>query len=321
MTHEDRRRSAPENDRSGDGLVGRHLTRTFESRAAVCDVSIEVSGGQLFGVIGPDGAGKTTLIRMLTGLVQPDEGEVTVRGRPMGDQAQQIRQFIGYMPQHYSLYGDLSVDENLHFFGHLFGLASKELDERADELLEITRLCGFGDRRAADLSGGMYKKLALACALLHRPEILVLDEPSNGVDPVSRRELWELLYRFVDEGMAVLLATPDMSEAARCHRVALLHRGRMLAKGSPAELLDAFGHAAFRLSTEARDETEDQLYERDEVLALSPEGSDLRVVVAQGAEQAFRKWASQAQLEIAEVEPTFEDVFLGLVAGEGEEDE
>lgn len=316
--------SAPTPD--GPALEGRDLVRAFGATCAVDHLSVGVERGELVGLVGPDGAGKTTTIRMLAGLLEPDAGQVVVLGTARADGGSKLREAIGYMPQQYSLYGDLSIHENLDFFGRLFGLTRRELDQRTERLLDITRLADFVDRRADQLSGGMYKKLALACALLHQPDILILDEPSNGVDPVSRRELWDLLYEFVDQGMAVLLATPDMAEAARCHRVLLLHDGHKLAEGAPRDLVADFPHPAYRLGTDARDELEDQLHQRDDVLALSPEGAALRVVVHHEADDAFRQWLTDKNaadlaepVELTEVAPNFEDVFLGLVAT-GEDD-
>jgi ABC-2 type transport system ATP-binding protein len=240
-----------------------------------------------------------------------------------------VREQLGYMPQQYALYGDLSVDENLTFFGRLFGLPRAEISRRKDRLLAITRLAPFRARRAEKLSGGMYKKLALACALLHQPVALVLDEPSNGVDPVSRRELWELIYEFVSDGMAVLLSTPDMDEAARCHRVGLLHHGAMLAEGPPDTLVARFVHETVTLRASsrtgsvpvpgtgtARDRLEDLLTPRPEVLALSPDGAALRLVLRQGTTKSLLTWAEAETGHVSweRVEPSFEDVFLGLLA-------
>ncbi len=308
---------------SSAALAGHGLVRAFDDTLAVDHLSVEIRPGELVGLVGPDGAGKTTTIRLLAGLLEPDAGEVDVLGTPRHDGGAELREAIGYMPQQYSLYGDLSIHENLDFFGRLFGLSRRELAERQQRLLDITRLAPFVDRRADQLSGGMYKKLALACALLHQPDILILDEPSNGVDPVSRRELWDLLYEFVDDGMAVLLATPDMSEAARCHRVLLLHEGSRLAEGVPGQLVEEFPHPVYLLCTDRRDDVEDLLHERDDVLALSPQGADLRVVIRRGDDAAFQRWLATIEptVEVASVRPNFEDVFLGLLATDEAHDE
>lgn len=217
----------------------RGLKRRFGKVEALRGVDLDVHAGEIYGLVGPDGAGKTTLIRAASGLLLPDSGTVRV----LGLSPDEARERIGLMPQQYSLYGDLSVIENLRFFGRLFVLPKNVWEARTERLLGITRLAPFVDRRADALSGGMYKKLALACALLHEPPVLLLDEPTNGVDPVSRRELWELLHGFVGDGMTVVVSTPYMDEAERCHRVGLLHQGRLLAEGVPSELAE--GHASF----------------------------------------------------------------------------
>ncbi len=226
---------------AGPALSAHALVRRFGAVTALDGLSFEVGRGELYGLVGPDGAGKTTAIRALAGLVRVDGGEARVLGvDPAGGR---VRERLGLMPQQYSLYRDLSVGENLRVFARLYVLPRDVFRERSERLLAITRLGPFVDRRADALSGGMYKKLALACALLHEPEVLLLDEPTNGVDPVSRRDLWALLHEFVHGGMTVLVSTPYMDEAERCHRVGLVHRGRLLLEGDPREL--ARGHASF----------------------------------------------------------------------------
>src|SRR5512133_2477847 len=222
-------------------LSARALVRRFGPVTALDGLSLEVGRGELYGLVGPDGAGKTTSIRALAGLIRLDGGEARVLGQDPSTPG--VRERLGLMPQQYSLYRDLTVGENLRFFGRLYVLPKDVFRARAERLLGITRLAPFVDRRADALSGGMYKKLALACALLHEPEVLLLDEPTNGVDPVSRRELWALLHEFVHGGMAVLVTTPYMDEAERCHRVGLVHHGRLVLEGEPQELVR--GHASF----------------------------------------------------------------------------
>jgi ABC-2 type transport system ATP-binding protein len=221
----------------------RGAIRRFGDVVALDGLSLEIGHGELYGLVGPDGAGKTTLIRALAGLIDLDAGEVRVLGEDPG--TGRVRERVGLMPQQFSLYRDLTVGENLKFFSRLNALSRAEHQRRAERLLSITRLAPFVDRRADALSGGMYKKLALACALLHEPEVLLLDEPTNGVDPVSRRELWELLHEFVHGGMTVLISTPYMDEAERCHRVGLVHRGRVLVEGAPQALVAEHGVRSF----------------------------------------------------------------------------
>jgi ABC-2 type transport system ATP-binding protein len=221
-------------------IVAQALERSFGATRALAGLSFSVEQGELFGLVGADGAGKTTTIRALAGLIGLDGGRADIAGRDVAAGGSAARESLGLMPQQASLYPDLSIAENLRFFGRLFCLPKRVFHERRERLLGITRLGPFADRRADALSGGMYKKLALACALLHRPRVLLLDEPTVGVDPVSRRELWALLHELVQEGMTVLLSTPYMDEAERCHRVALVHEGRLLLEGEPSALLTDF---------------------------------------------------------------------------------
>ncbi len=291
------------------------LRRSFGKVEAVRGVSIQVREGEVFGLIGPDGAGKTTLIRMLVGLLDPDGGEARIFGRAASSEAAAVRALVGYMPQQYSLYGDLTVDENLSFFASMFCLDRKAFAERRQRLLQLTRLERFGDRRAEALSGGMYKKLALACALLHRPRLLVLDEPTNGVDPVSRREFWELIAAFVAEGMGVLISTPYMDEASRCSRVALMHHGRILEEGVPREMLRAFRGSVWRVESAHRDRVAEVLDHHPAVVALSPAGGALRVVVADGGHDDILRAVQPLGAVLERVHPLFEDVFLTRLRG------
>jgi ABC-2 type transport system ATP-binding protein len=290
-------------------MTASHVTRSFGPTLALSDVSLNVKRGELFGLVGPDGAGKTTLIRALAGLIGVDRGEVRVLGAdPLRDAA--LRDAMGVMPQHYSLYGDLSVGENLRFFSRLYSLSRKTYADRAERLLTLTRLAPFVDRRADALSGGMYKKLALACALLHEPEVLLLDEPTNGVDPVSRRELWQLLHEFVAEGMAVLISTAYMDEAARCHRVCMLYAGQVVAEGEPSRLVRELHVPVFEVKGGDRDALHALLAQASGVIAASPAGERLRIVLA--ADQVATIAGSVASLgaQLSPVSADFEDVFL-----------
>jgi ABC-2 type transport system ATP-binding protein len=292
------------------------LTRSFGKVQALRGLDLSVMPGEIYGLVGPDGAGKTTAIRILAGLMSPSGGEARVAGHdPMHDRGA-LRELLGYMPQQYSLYGDLTIDENLSFFADMFHLSRKEFQERSERLLGITRLQRFRNRRADALSGGMYKKLALACSLLHRPRLLLLDEPTNGVDPVSRREFWELLGEFTHEGMAVLISTPYMDEAARCHRVGLVHHGRTLKQGFPHALVREFPHRVFRVVGGDRDALGGALPSQPGVLALSPSGARMRVVVEAGAVQSLEHYVAQAGAELLPASPDFEDLFLTLIRQE-----
>lgn len=295
---------------TGVAIHAEGLVKTYNGRRALSGINFEVGEGELYGLIGPDGAGKTTTIRALAGLIGIEQGSVTILGADPLRQGNQVREVMGLMPQYYSLYGDLTVGENLRFFSRLFCLPKKVYRERAARLLEITRLATFIDRRADALSGGMYKKLALACALLHQPKILLLDEPTNGVDPISRRELWELLYEFVDEGMSILVSTPYMDEAERCHRVGLIHQGRILAQGEPAALVRALDHEAYEILGGDREILDSRLQAIPEVVLISPAGRRLRVVVTPGGGEVLAGALEPLGASLVESSRTFEDLFL-----------
>jgi ABC-2 type transport system ATP-binding protein len=211
-----------------------NVVKRYGKVTALDGVSFDVRQGEMFGLIGPDGAGKTTTIRLLCGLLHADGGAVRVLGKdPVADHGD-ITQSVGYLSQRFSLYGDLSVDENIAFFAEIHGLWQYE--DRRNRLLELTQLLPFRDRLADRLSGGMKQKLALACTLVHEPRVILLDEPTTGVDPVSRREFWKLLAEFLQQGITILVSTPYLDEAERCHRVALLHEGKRLALDTPDAL-------------------------------------------------------------------------------------
>jgi len=287
------------------------LVRRFGSVTALDGLGFLARRGELLGLVGPDGAGKTTAIRILAGLIAPDGGRARVLGEDPLKGA--VREKLGLMPQQYSLYRDLTVSENLRFFARLYVLPRGVYRERADRLLAITRLAPFVDRRADALSGGMYKKLALACALLHEPEVLLLDEPTNGVDPVSRRDLWELLHEFVEGGMTVLLSTPYMDEAERCSRVALVHRGKVLVEGEPRALLSGFEDEVHEVRGGDREELDAFLARHPAVLAASPAGARLRVVVSRGAGAELSRALAPLGATLSSATPDFEDLFLSRI--------
>lgn len=285
------------------------LRRSFGTRVAVDGVTLRVLSGEIYGLVGPDGAGKTTTLRMLAGLLEPSSGHVVLVGLDPFGSSPELREALGYMPQQYSLYGDLTVAENLAFFGEMFCLSRKAFLRRRERLLAITRLSEFRERRAEALSGGMYKKLALACALLHEPKVLFLDEPTNGVDPVSRREFWELLRDFLSEGMAIALATPYMDEAARCHRAGLLFEGRLLEEGYPSEMVRAFPHSVLRVRGE-RSKVVAAIEKDTGVLAFTPAGAELRIVVRRDRGKAVLLLLSGLGAQWTHATASFEDLFL-----------
>ena len=209
------------------------LKRDYKSVTAVDELTLSIAPGELFGLVGPDGAGKTTTLRLLAGLLSVTEGEATVLGFDLKSQAEAIKPHVGYMAQQFSLYGELSVLENLQFFAELFDVTKQERHERTERLLEFAGLREFTERRAVNLSGGMQKKLALACTLIHQPEILLLDEPTTGVDPVSRREFWNILTELHVQGTTIIVSTPYMDEADRCSMVGLMYAGKLVECDTP----------------------------------------------------------------------------------------
>ena len=295
-------------------LSARSLTRAFGQVQALTGLSLKVNSGEMFGLVGPDGAGKTTTMRILAGMMSADGGDVQVLGMDPRSTRPELRTAVGYMPQQYSLYGDLTVAENLRFFSRMFCLGRAEFKQRQERLLGITRLAPFIHRRADALSGGMYKKLALACALLPRPRLLLLDEPTNGVDPVSRRELWALLFELCADGMAVLVSTPYMDEAARCHRVGLMDHGRLLLQGEPSALLAGFSHEVCSVRGGARDACLAVLEGHPAVLAISAAGDTLRAVIRGNGTGEVSRALGDLGAELLPAEPDFEDLFLAATA-------
>lgn len=219
-------------------ITTENLTRVFKDTRAVDSLSLEIGEGEIFGIVGPDGAGKTTTLRLLAGLLDISEGNASVAGLDLSTDAESIKSLIGYMAQRFSLYGELTVIENLMFFADIFEVSAKDRESRIKRLLRFSRLTEFRDRRAAHLSGGMQKKLSLACTLIHQPRILLLDEPTTGVDPISRREFWDILTELHLAGTTIIVSTPYMDEAERCSRVALMSAGRVIICDHPKHIRD-----------------------------------------------------------------------------------
>ena len=211
-----------------------NLIKSYDSIVAVNNINLEIIDGEMFGLVGPDGGGKTTTIRILCGLLKPDSGNVEILGSELKKNKKEIQNQIGYLSQKFSLYGDLSVDENIEFFADIHNV--KGFEKRRNELLAFTRLTPFRDRLAEKLSGGMKQKLALACSLIHKPKIIFLDEPTTGVDPVSRRDFWKILSDLQKEGITILMTTPYLDEAERCNRVALMNNGEIIAADTPQNI-------------------------------------------------------------------------------------
>ncbi|HEY9074937.1 MAG TPA: ABC transporter ATP-binding protein [Anaerolineaceae bacterium] len=246
---------------------------------AVDALSFHIPSGFLYGLVGPDGAGKTTTLRILATVIPQTSGSASLMGWDVRRDAEKIRSSIGYMPQNFSLYPDLSVIENLNFFARLHGVKGQVKQQRIDEMLGFTRLAEFTGRRAGNLSGGMKKKLALACALIHNPQVLILDEPSTGVDPVSRRELWAILARVVNQGVTVLVSTPYMDEAERCSEVGIIYQGRMLTSGTPDQLKSSLPYEIVEVKAKPRKTLRQAVQGTPDILAWRPVGDRLRLSV------------------------------------------
>jgi ABC-2 type transport system ATP-binding protein len=218
------------------------VSKNFGTITAVSGASFDVEAGSIFGLVGSDGAGKTTLLRMLAAMIRPTSGKITIDGMDAVGERRKVKEKIGYMPQRFGLYADLTVAENLDFFMDIYGITGPERKKRKQYFLGFSNLTPFTGRAAGDLSGGMKQKLGLACVLVHRPAVLVLDEPTNGVDPVSRLEFWDILTGMRKEGMTVLIATAYLDEGERCDRLILVHQGKILAQGAPGEIREGFSN-------------------------------------------------------------------------------
>ena len=294
-----------------------HLVKRFEATTALDDINIEVAPGELFGFIGPDGAGKTTLFRILVTLILPDAGRATVLDRDVTTAIWDLRRRVGYMPGRFSLYPDLSVEENLRFFAAVFGAS---VEQQQDLIAPIyDQLAPFSDRRAGALSGGMKQKLALCCALVHRPEILFLDEPTTGVDAVSRREFWELLDRLKTTGLTIVVSTPYMDEADRCGRVALIQRGRILGVDAPARIAASFGKPLFTVYAAERYPLLLATREYEHAATVFPFGDTLHYTDRREGVQPdeiavnLREYLQRrgfADAEVQQTAPTIEDTFM-----------
>lgn len=296
-----------------------NIYKDYSGEKALRGVSFSVKEGTIFGIIGADGAGKTTLMRICATLINADKGATKVLGFDSALQLGAIRAIIGYMPQRFSLYQDLSVRENLRFFADVFGVKKKERTERMQRLLSFSRLDKFQDRRAAHLSGGMKQKLALSCALVHTPKLLLLDEPTTGVDPVSRKEFWEILKELKCQGITIVVTTPYMDEANQCDALLLIHKGETALSGTPAEMLDDYPCDLFKLSNDTGSIYCPQSSPLPKgVLQLYPLGGSLHAATVRGTTSGqVLDWVQPVvpRVEHAErIAPSIEDLFFYTLA-------
>jgi len=295
-----------------------HLTKTFRDVIAVNRLSLCASEGEIFGLVGPDGAGKTTTIRMLAGILEPTSGDAWVADYHVVHQAEALKPFIGYMSQHAGLYGDLTVQENLQFFADIHDVPRKQRSEAIERLLAFTNLAPFRRRLVANLSGGMKQKLALACALIHSPRVLLLDEPTCGVDPVSRRDFWRLLSQLLRARVTVLLSTAYLDEAERCHHLALIHQGRVLASGTADQLRQLMPGSLLEIRTRNPRHAAQILRQSLPPESVSLFGDRLHVHTHTPDQHAqlirsILAAADIAVIAVRSVEPSLEDVFVTVL--------
>jgi len=302
-----------------EGIIRtRDLTRRFDALTAVDHLNLEIARGEIFGLVGPDGAGKTTTLRVLCGLLDPSEGQAWVAGHDVAKDTQAVKDSIGYMAQRFGLYADLTVDENMEFYADLFGVPAAERRRVLPDLLRMTRMEPFRGRQAGKLSGGMKQKLGLMCTLLHRPEILLLDEPSNGVDPVSRRDFWAILYQLVKDGITVLVTTAYLDEAERCNRVGLMYNGRLIQCETPEAARHHIPEECYQVEAPDPRAAREVLLQSEGVLCVEPSGATLHLFL-----KPERTSSEKLRLELERsgrgpavfqrILPSLEDVFIALV--------
>ncbi|MEA4980815.1 MAG: ABC transporter ATP-binding protein [Petrimonas sp.] len=283
---------------------------------ALNSISFTVDDGEIFGVIGPDGAGKSSLFRILASLILPDSGSAIMNGHDVVKDYRKIRQIIGYMPGRFSLYQDLSVEENLTFFATLFNTTIEENYHLIKDIYQ--QIEPFKNRRAGALSGGMKQKLALSCALIHKPEILILDEPTTGVDPVSRKEFWDMLGRLKDQGITILVSTAYMDEASRCDRIALIREGKFIASGTPQRIIDDYSEILWAVEGTGMSALLRELRTHEKVKSSFAFGDQIHITVEEGLHTGeLKQYLANKKfndVRIAQIEPTVEDCFMALTS-------
>ncbi|MFN8470848.1 MAG: ABC transporter ATP-binding protein [Anaerolineae bacterium] len=298
-------------------IVTQQLRKTFGHITAVAGLDLAVGRGEIVGLVGPDGAGKTTTMRMLAGIMSPTSGHAQVMGYDPARQASAMQAHVGYMAQRFNLYGDLTVSENLDFFASVYGVRGAEYQTRRARVLDFARLSGFQSRRAANLSGGMQKKLALAATMVHAPSVLFLDEPTNGVDPVSRRELWEILTQLHLDGITILISTPYMDEADRCSRVAFLYAGRLLVCDTPDNIRSRLPGQLLEVYPSNVGQSRLLLSNLPGVLEVQTHGDRLHVFVDDGQQRTPQLMQALEGADIVAtirpIRPNMEEAFISLV--------
>jgi ABC-2 type transport system ATP-binding protein len=288
-----------------------NLTRKFGELVAVDHLNLDVEEGEIFCLVGPDGAGKTTTMRLLCGLMNPTEGQAIVAGHDVSKEVDLVKDQIGYMAQRFGMYTDLTVQENMDFYSDLFGIMGAERAELSARLLRMTRMEPFRQRPAGKLSGGMKQKLALMCTLLHKPRVLFLDEPTNGVDPVSRRDFWAILYQLVRGGLTVFVTTAYLDEAERANRVGFMHHGKLIRCDTPSALKHGLEVAVYQLQSPNPRKTMEVLQGQPGVLAVQPAGADLHLFL-DAQVTSPEQLAHLTPFAFRPIVPSLEDVFIAL---------
>ncbi|MEW5717526.1 MAG: ABC transporter ATP-binding protein [Chloroflexota bacterium] len=303
-------------------IQAEQLTKHFRKVQAVRGINLDIAPGEIYGLIGPDGAGKTTMIRMLAGVMKPTAGVARVSGFDTARQAEKLRHQVGYMAQRFGLYGDLSVRENMDFYADIFGVRGAEREPQIQRLLRFARLEEFQDRNADALSGGMKKKLGLACALIHRPQVLFLDEPTNGVDPISRREFWDILSDLHIAGVTIFISTAYMDEAERCSRVGLMYQGEIIRQGAPAALRQLVRGDLIAIVADDLAATERIVAQMRGVSEVQAYGDRLHVFIDAAAQRLPEIEAAlrAANISVTQIRPTaphLQEAFISLVTHQG----
>jgi ABC-2 type transport system ATP-binding protein len=301
----------------------RQLTKRFGDFTAVDRISFAIPAGEIFGLLGPNGAGKTTSMRMLCGILLPSEGEGRVLGFDIASQAEDIKRNIGYMSQKFSLYNDLTARENILFYGNIYGVDKNKIEKRMGELIELAGLSGYQNTRSANLSGAWRQRLALACAIVHEPPMLFLDEPTAGVDPVSRREFWDLIYQMAGEGVTVLTTTHYMDEAEYCNTIGMMYQSRMIALDSPDALKQQFKQKLLELDCDQPGKAMQVLQKKKGIGEITLHGVLLHLALQPGTSyKQLRDLLTRSKIKVNRLEeilPSLEDVFINLVSRQEKE--